>query len=63
MTTLASSDDPVSQDPREVGRWDVLPYTSQVESIHMALLHTGKVLYARMAYPLKQSSSICPFHL
>jgi hypothetical protein len=45
MTTLAHSGNLVSQDPREVGRWDVLSYKSQVESIHMALLHTGKVLY------------------
>lgn len=29
----------------QVGEWRVLPYDSQIESVHMALLHTGKVLY------------------
>lgn len=28
----------------EVGQWEVLPYDSQVEAVHMALLHTGKIL-------------------
>jgi len=33
-------------DPRaQVGEWRVLPYNSQIEAVHMALLHTGKVLY------------------
>lgn len=33
-------------DPRaRVGEWRVLPYDSQIEAVHMALVHTGKVLY------------------
>ncbi len=33
-------------DPRaQVGEWRVLPYDSQIEAVHMAVLHTGKVLY------------------
>ena len=35
----------ISQDPSEIGQWEILPYNSQVEAVHMALLHTGKVLY------------------
>ena len=35
----------VSQDPRDIGQWEVLKYNSQIEAVHMALLHTGKVLY------------------
>ncbi len=27
------------------GDWEVLPYDSQIEAVHMALLHPGKVLY------------------
>jgi len=29
----------------KLGEWKVLPYDSQIEAIHMALLNTGKVLY------------------
>ncbi len=33
-------------DPRaQAGEWQVLPYDSQIEAVHMAALHTGKVLY------------------
>ncbi len=28
-----------------VGTWEVLPYDSQIEAVHMAMLPTGKVLY------------------
>lgn len=45
MAAPADSSNPLSQDPREIGQWDILTYKSQIESIHMALLHTGKVLY------------------
>jgi hypothetical protein len=31
--------------PAVMGEWKVLPYDSQVEAVHMALLRTGKVLY------------------
>jgi hypothetical protein len=35
-----------SQDSRaQTGEWKVLPYKSQIEAVHMALLRTGKVLY------------------
>ncbi len=27
------------------GKWEILPYESQIEAVHMALLHTGKVLF------------------
>jgi len=40
MTTATAS-----HDSSEIGRWELLPYDSQIEAIHMALLHTGKVLY------------------
>jgi hypothetical protein len=34
------------QDPRaERGEWKLLPYRSQIEAVHMALLRTAKVLY------------------
>ena len=33
------------KDPLVFGRWDILPYDSQIEAVHMALLPTGKVLY------------------
>jgi hypothetical protein len=39
-TTLA-----LVESPAEHGRWQVLPFTSQVLAIHAALLHTGKVLF------------------
>ena len=29
----------------KLGEWKVLPYDSQIEAVHMALLPTGKVLY------------------
>ena len=32
-------------DPVKFGRWDILPYDSQIEAVHMSLLPTGKVLY------------------
>ncbi|MCC6613454.1 MAG: DUF1929 domain-containing protein [Anaerolineae bacterium] len=41
-------DDDVSTptDPRSAtGEWHLLPYGSEVEAVHMSLLHTGKVLY------------------
>lgn len=44
MTTRASSGSPANLDPRETGQWELLPYDSQVEAVHMALLRTGKVL-------------------
>jgi hypothetical protein len=31
--------------PQDAGAWEVLPYSSQVEAVHLALLRTGKVLY------------------
>lgn len=35
-----------AEDPRaERGEWELLPYHSQIEAVHMALLRTGKVLY------------------
>jgi hypothetical protein len=35
----------IADDPAERGRWEVLPYHSEVLAVHAALLHTGKVLF------------------
>ncbi len=46
MTKPTRSSNPVGPDPRAAtGEWKVLPYNSEVEAVHMALLRTGKVLY------------------
>lgn len=46
MTPPTRSDNADNQDPRASrGEWEVLPYNSQIETVHMALLHTGKVVY------------------
>ena len=34
-----------AQNMGEIGRWEVLPYDSQIEAVHMSLLPTGKVIY------------------
>lgn len=31
--------------PRKVGQWELLPYDSQIEAVHMSVLSTGKILY------------------
>jgi hypothetical protein len=45
MSPSRTSGSQVIQNERDVGRWEVLPYDSQIEAVHMALLHNGKVLY------------------
>lgn len=36
----------MSDDARaETGAWQLLPYDSEIEAVHVGLLHTGKVLY------------------
>lgn len=42
MTAPSSGNSSVSV---EDGEWETLKYDSQIEAVHMALLHTGKVLY------------------
>jgi hypothetical protein len=46
MAAGMTSNSPAGNDPRAArGEWKVLPYSSQIEAVHMAVLHTGKVLY------------------
>jgi hypothetical protein len=45
MATQQRSSSPVSLEPQEIGQCKVLPYLAQIEAVHMALLHTGKVLF------------------
>ncbi len=46
MSKPKKSKGSVSQNQKaKVGEWEVLPYNSQIEAVHMALLPTGKVLY------------------
>ena len=46
MSKPEKSKGSVSQNQRaKVGEWEVLPYDSQIEAVHMALLPTGMVLY------------------
>lgn len=36
---------PLVETPQRHGRWELLPFNSQVLAIHAAVLHTGKVLF------------------
>lgn len=46
MSSTENPTIPTRQDPRaKTGEWKVLPYKSQIEAIHTALLHTSKVIY------------------
>ena len=46
MSRPAQSEGDVAQNHKaKLGEWKVLPYDSQIEAVHMALLPTGKVLY------------------
>ncbi len=35
----------IKPDPSMMGQWELLPYDSQIEAVHMSLLPTGKVIY------------------